>query len=574
MTACPCGRRCADCHYEQLCGGCIGDACIHVRLEKAKVDRSRAKCLFCEMKAIRRTCPTLNPPPPKKFNCLEPAALEKIGDELRENRDELTQPQEEPDWPLLIPEVSDITETTSRLGVWPDEGDWSNKRWDPIAFDMTGYLFDKLQDAPWVREPDAHEEEDWHFILGPNENWIQNILFVDRLPDRLAMQTPPSAIMPAYLNRIYVNRWKLLTDEEAPRPWLLTHGYPSYSDWPPAWHWNLGIRMLSSLADYIGSQTFGLMGAPKGTWYPDRSRKTVNQIRVPYAELENEDRLLWEPGLLSYGSTEMDWIRFPGIIPFVPGADTNQLEWFTKQIVKMGYTTVAIDAVNTIAFENFSGLPEAVATVLSAGAKHIIVYGPWPLHAPSKHIPTRHVTYIPTALHMDMTDRPKRFWRKKQQTANQSVQWRKLPNYRSTGLPAIVPETDIEICDCPACQAAKIKEIDPRSIWRWGHMLNAGEKWQKRSKKRKGKADKTIPPVENLRLRYQGPSYAVFRKCLHYPPEFQWEEIEDIIPTLVFSESRLDIKFPDGVIAPAASVRWSWWPKDHKWAVGFPQLED
>ena len=189
------------------------------------------------MKGINKSCPTQNPPPPKEFRCLGPWVLKDI---IREwqyiGPEEFKRQPKEPDWPLLIPEVSDITETTSRLGVWPDEGDWQNHKWDPIAWDMTGYLFDKIQGAEWVRNPEEHEEWDWHLILGPEENWINDILLVGRLPDRLAIQTPPTAIMVAYLNRLYAYQWPLMLDDDAPQPWLLIHGYPSYIDWPPAWH--------------------------------------------------------------------------------------------------------------------------------------------------------------------------------------------------------------------------------------------------------------------------------------------------------------------------------------------------
>ena len=565
---CPCGRRCADCVYEKLCGGCLEDRCIHVRLEQGRTDRSKAKCLFCEMKGIDRTCPTFNPPPPKELSCLGPWVLEDIIAEWDYERDELTKQPPEPDWPLLIPEVSDITETTSRLGVWPDEGEWKFKKWDPIAWDMTGYLFDKIQGAPWVREPEIHKEYDWHFILEPEEPWIENILFVDRLPDRLAMQTPPTAIMAAYLNRIYAYYWPIITDEDAPRPWLVTHGYPSYIDWPPAWHWNLGIRMLSSLAAYIGSQSFELMGAmPEETWYPDKSRKVVQQIRVPFARAKGGDRLLFEPGPMSYGPTEMDWIRFPGIIPFVPGANTNQLAWFTKNIVKMGYTTVALDAVNSIAHENFKALPEAVSAVRGAGAKHVIIYGPWPLHPPAKYIPMHHVSYIPTAPHMDMTNSPRRFWRPRvDPKTGKKREWKRLPSYRWANLSYAASDKEVEICDCPACQAAKTKETDPRGIWRWGHLLKAGEKWEAKIIKRAKKREEPEPPTENIRLWYQGPSYTVFRKCLYYPPEIHWKGIEDIIDTIIFTETKMLVRFPDDETAPVEKIRWTWWPEGHHWA--------
>jgi hypothetical protein len=497
--------------------------------------------------------------------------LEETIDKWQLHKDELTDQPEEPDWPLLIPEVSDISETTSRFGVWPDEGDWQFDEWDPIAWDMTGYLFDKIQGAPWVREPEIHEEWDWHYILGPKKNWVNNILMVDRLPDRLAMQTPPSAIMAAYLNRIYAYQWQLIADEDAPRPWLLTHGYPSYIDWPPAWHWNMGIRMLSSLAVYIGSQAFGMMGAPEGTWYPDKSRKTTHHIRVPFVNTDEGARLLFKPGSTSWGPTEMDWDYFPGIIPFVPGADTNQLKWFTKQIVKMGYRTVALDAVNSIAHENFKALPEAISSVLNSGAKHVIVYGPWPLHAPRKYIPTRNVSYIPTSLHMNMTNQPKRFWRSRTDPkTGEKREWRRLPNYRRVSLPDVIPDSEIEICGCPACQAGKTKESHPYSIWRFGHFLHAGSRWQTRVKKSKRKQ----PELEkgNTRLWYQGPSYTVFRRCLHYPPEVQWKRIEDIIETLVFTETSMRVVFPDGKEAPSHSIRWTGWDEGHTWELEFPVI--
>ncbi|MHA2068931.1 MAG: hypothetical protein ACXABY_31600, partial [Candidatus Thorarchaeota archaeon] len=240
--------------------------------------------------------------------------------------------------------------------MWPDEGDWSFKDWNPVAWDMTGYLFDKVQGANWVFDSEELGEEDWRNALGHGEKRVTNLLLIDRLPDLLAIQTPPSAIIVAYLNRLWAFQWRLF-GEDAPRLWLLTHGYPSYIDWPPAWHWNLGIRMLSSLADYIGSQSPEMMGSAEGTDYPDKSKKTDKRHHIPFAQVMGEDRLLWDPDIDYGGTREMIWPKFPGIIPFVPGADTSQLAWFTKQIVKMGYTTVALDAINSIAHENFKGLP-------------------------------------------------------------------------------------------------------------------------------------------------------------------------------------------------------------------------
>ncbi|NHI83609.1 MAG: hypothetical protein EAX81_04845 [Candidatus Thorarchaeota archaeon] len=439
---------------------------------------------------------------------------------------------------------------------------------------MTGNLFDKIQGAPWAHDAEDLVEQDWMDILGPKENWIRNILLVDRLPDALAIQTPPTGIMVAYLNRIWAYNWRMLP-EDAPRLWLLTHGYPSYIDWPPAWHWNLGIRMLSSLADYIGSQTYGLMGADRGTQYPDGKKKLKRDTRIPFSSAPKYEQLLWDPDADYGGGREMDWVRFPGIIPFVPDADTNQLSWFTKMVIKMGYTTAALDALNSIAHENFRGLTEAVSAVLGAGAEHVIVYGPWPLHPPRKYVPIHRVSYIPAAIHMDLTNQPRRFWRRKtEQAKSEKRRWRRLPNYRWVTLGEVVHNTDVEMCDCPACQAARTKETDPRSIWRWGHMLHAGKEWQSRANRAKKRKQEPAPPEQSTRLWYQEPSYAVFRKCLHYPPEIQWRGIEDIIESIVFTETRMEVRFPDGVVVPSTEIVWSWWDEGHHWNWKWPFLED
>lgn len=252
----------------------------------------------------------------------------------------------------------------------------------------------------------------------------------------------------------------------------------------------------------------------------------------PFIKDAKKSRLMWNPGPSSVGPNEMDWDYFPGIIPFVPGADTHQLRWFAQQIIKMGFKTLAIDAVNSIAHENFRALPEAISALLNAGANHVMVYGPWSLHPPSKYIPTRNVSYIPTASHMDMTNTPARYWRTRSKDAEEKMKWKKLPSYRKTNLPRASFVEGVDLCKCPACTFGKTKEIDPRSIWRWGHFLDAGVKWTERVKKRKTNEVTS----GDSRLWYQGPSYTVFRKCLHYPPEVQWKGIEDILDTLSFYE--------------------------------------
>ncbi|MFW9888205.1 MAG: hypothetical protein ACFFER_08490 [Candidatus Thorarchaeota archaeon] len=568
---CPCGRVCSDCIYEILCGGCLGESCIHVRHEKRRADRTWAKCQFCRMKGIDDTCPTKNAPPPQEFQCLPPKALEQTISHWSRLRSEYTKQPSEPDWPLLIPEVSDITETTSRLHVWPDEGDWSFPDFETVAWDMTGYLFDKVQGANWVFNSEELAEEDWHNALGYDERKIEHLLLVDRLPDLLAIQTPPTAIMVAYLNRLWAFQWRLF-GEDAPRLWLLTHGYPSYIDWPPAWHWNLGIRMLSSLAEYIGSQSPEMMGAAEGTWYPDKSRQTDRQLHIPFAQVDGENRLLWDPDIEYEGTYEMIWPRFPGIIPFVPGADTNQLAWFTRQIVKMGYTTVALDAMNSIAHENFKGLPEGVSAVLGAGAKHVMIYGPWPLHPPRKYVPIHNVSYIPSALHIDMTNQPPRFWRKRREKENGEKRWTRLPNYRRVSLGEVIHGDTVEICKCPACDAALEKETDPRSVWQWGHLLQAGEGWMRSMLRARKRRERLEIPDKTTRLWYQGPSYTVFRRCLHYSPEIQWVGIDFTIESLVISGTAMHLLFPDGVATSAEWIQWSWINDDHQWAQNFPEL--
>jgi hypothetical protein len=55
-----------------------------------------------------------------------------------------------------------------------------------------------------------------------------------------------------------------------------------------------------------------------------------------------------------------------------------------------------------------------------------------------------------------------------------------------------------------------------------------------------------------------------------YPPEVQWKRIEDIIETLVFTETSMRIVFPDGNEAPSYSICWTGWDEDHKWKREFP----
>jgi len=541
-------------------------------MEKGANTHSEAKCVFGKLHGLEQSCPIKNPPPPKEILCAPPAMLDKSIWNFNNDRDELTKQPSDIDWEMLIPEVSDISETTSRLCVWDNEGDWKLPDYTSIAWDMTGYLFDKIQGAPWVRDSDILKEEDWHFITGPKEeeNQIKNMLFVDRLPDRLAIQTPPTAILVAYLNRLWAYHWMLLSDTVAPTPWLLIHGYPSYIDWPPAWHWNLGIRMLSSLAEYLASQARGFMGPGPRAYLPDLKQQISTDLRIPFIRTDSRNVLLQKSNKNESGPSEMDWDYFPGIVPFVPGADSTQLAWFGKKILKMGFHYMAIDAVNSIAHETFRGIPEAVETLLSNGTKHVFVYGPWPLHPPSKYVPINNVTYIPNANHIDMTNRPSRYWLAKSDTSS----WKSLPSYKRTGLKQVTNLDDVGICRCAACESAIKKETSPQSIWRWGHMLIAGKTWEKRIQSRRSQSKLNKKNDTPNRLWFQGPSYAVFRKCLHYPAQVRWKGIDDVLESLVFDETKMTIHLTDGSIHSAEAIRWTWFDEMHEWADGFPKLED
>ncbi|MGY5874217.1 MAG: hypothetical protein RTU30_00600, partial [Candidatus Thorarchaeota archaeon] len=561
--ACPCGRDCSDCVYENLCGGCLEENCIHVRIELGK-NRKETNCLFGFKKGIKNSCSYANLRPPKHFACISPWVLEDTIDDWKEHRKGFPDQPTQPKWQPIIPEVSAITKTTSRLNVWPEEGSWDFHKWNPIAWDMTGYLLDKVEGPPWFMGSDR-ASDNWRHIIGLRSNWIEDIILVDRLPDHLAIQTPASVVVAEYLNRLHTRQWNLVADEDAPSLWFMTHGYPSYIDWPPAWHWNLGIRMLSSFATYIGAATSDMLHTPEGVWYPDKSGRTETPIRAPYVSFRGESRLLFPP------YAEMDWDTFPGIIPFIPGADTKQLSWFANQITGMGYEVLAIDAMNTISHENFKGLHEAVNCLQKAGAKHVIVYGPWPLHPPSDYVPTNNVSYIPCAHHMDMTNNPARFWQKRTETSEQEEKWKKIPNYRTYPLKEVAAYPDLEICKCAACEAAVTREQDPRGIWRFGHLLYAGRKWMKRTKSKKD--SRTESYDKDTRLWYQGPSYTAFRKCLCHPSKNRHPCTDDFFDSMVFEETSMKVKFPDGFYVFPEHICWTSWTTKSDWVLDFPRLE-
>jgi len=363
----------------------------------------------------------------------------------------------------------------------------------------------------------------------------------------------------------------LLTDDDAPYPWIVTHGYPSYIDWPPAWHFNLGIRMLSSLLGYLSAHSEGLMWLDKGAFYPDKSRTTTQGLPLPYVRTDDGNRLLWSPERSSSGSKDMEWPRFPGIIPFIPGADTNQLAWFGKKMVKAGFRTFAIDALNTIAHENFDGLHDAVDTLRAIGAKRVLSYGPWPLHIPSEQRPIHGISYIASANHIDLTDYPPRFWRVDKEKTETPSKWMDLPSFKSADLPTVANHEWLEVCDCDACSVATLLEVVPQSIWRWGHLLQAGVDWVIKVQDIPEKSEPNLP-TSNNRLWFHGPSYTVFRRDFQYPKDVNCKVSKDIIDTLQIAGSRIEIKFPDGVILSTSDIRWSWDDKLHSWSDGFPSL--
>jgi len=558
---CPCNRSCNNCEYVDICGGCLEDNCIHIRIKERKT--STNGCLFCHKKGIdsSQSCTTLIPP--KKIDCISPWVLEDTIDTWMDRRESLADQKSHSHWPLLIPEVSEISRTTSRLNVKNNEGEWKFNKWNSVAWDMTGYLIDKVQGTSWISVGES-EEDSWRSIIGNDDNWIEDFLMVDRLPDYLAIQTPPSTIIAEYLNRLHACQWNLESDDDAPDLWMVTHGYPSYIDWPPAWHWNLGIRMLSSLIEYVGTALSYGISSPNEIWYPDKTRKTKGSIKAPYVDLGKDSRLLFPP------HKEMDWLSFPGIIPFIPGADINQISWFAKQITGWGYDVLALDAMNTISHENYRGISEATNALKKAGAAHVVVYGPWPLQIPSKYTPRRDVSYIPTAHQMDMINSPARFWLS--QESRDMDTWQKIPNYRTTPLSEIRNQEALTICSCSACKSARDLEKDPRSIWKWGHFLSAGRRWQEKMTSNKNNESAQLDDLKVLW--YQGPASTAFRKCLHHIDTEPHYCIEDFSDFVIIDETNVRVQYPDGLKVSAEYVRWSDWKGEVDWREGFPKLED
>lgn len=128
---CISNRVCEDCPYNDMCGGCIGTACIHNREKQGE-----SKCLFCDLHGL--DCrPT--PEPSKSFQLARPEILLDSVDIFLEA--DLPDSPKQLSLPSLIPEVSYISPTTARLGLYDDEGDWTIPFYNPIAWDMTGNLF-------------------------------------------------------------------------------------------------------------------------------------------------------------------------------------------------------------------------------------------------------------------------------------------------------------------------------------------------------------------------------------------------------------------------------------------------
>jgi hypothetical protein len=64
----------------------------------------------------------------------------------------------------------------------------------------------------------------------------------------------------------------------------------------------------------------------------------------------------------------------------------------------------------------------------------------------------------------------------------------------------------------------------------------------------------------------------VLRRCLHYPPEIRWPEIDNVIDELSFSDSRVEVQFPCGATTTAYHIRWNWLDEGHLWEMGFPSI--
>jgi hypothetical protein len=50
--------------------------------------------------------------------------------------------------------------------------------------------------------------------------------------------------------------------------------------------------------------------------------------------------------------------------------------------------------------------------------------------------------------------------------------------------------------------------------------------------------------------------------------------IKDFPDTIMFTETKMEPKFPDEFIAPPECIRWTGWMEGHDWASEFPKLED
>ncbi|MDF1537674.1 MAG: hypothetical protein P1Q69_02085 [Candidatus Thorarchaeota archaeon] len=562
VEGCSCGRRCSDCPYESICGGCIEDRCIHNK----KSTRSEASCLFSDLNGL--SC-SHKVDLPSNFELAPPSMLE---DAVKEFQSCSIEPvPKERHFPLVIPEVSNVSPTTARLGVWPDEGKWANPFMDMIAWDVTGNLFDKPRGAPWVFEPDNCGSYDWKEILGPEKNWIHDILLIDRLPDRIALQTPPTASIVLLLNRLQTYYPSLLYDDDAPYPWLVSHGYPSYINWPPAWHFNLGIRMLSSLLAYLVNQEDGYLNIEPGAMYADGSRETTQHLPLPYIMGPNGKHLLWNPDERTRKYTEMEWPRFPGIIPFIPGSDTAQTTWFAKMMVKAGFSKFALDALNSIGHENFNGIDPAIQSLRASGAENVLLYGPYPLHIPSMERPVHGVSYIPSAIHIDLTDFPPRYWRDTEKHDSKE-KWTDIPSYKTTPLGDLSEKEWIRRCDCDACRNATVGEVDPRSIFRFGHFLNAVDDWV--FKVQDLPEDKPTFPNGNQCLWFQGPSYTSFRQCMQYPLESLCENHFGIIKSFKIDPTNVKIRLSDGTQTGVHCIRWGTNDDLYKWIDEFPDLEE
>jgi hypothetical protein len=240
-------------------------------------------------------------------------------------------------------------------------------------------------------------------------------------------------------------------------------------------------------------------------------------------------------------------------------------------MVKAGFSNLAIDAFNSIGHENFNGIKPAIQSLQKAGAKNVLLYGPWPLHIPATERPIRGISYIPSATHIDLTDYPPRYWRESEKSTSQSG-WTELPSYKSTKLGDVASKDWIKVCNCDACRYAIVGETDPRSIWRFGHFLLASDEW---IFKVQDVSEKDSEMGNQFQcLWFQGPSYTSLRQCFEYPEDVRCKEHTGQIGSLQIGTTKIRIQIRGVSQDDIHKIRWGTQNQLYKWAEDFPTFEE